>query len=137
MIKTLAIVGARFRPPAKEILDNLPSNAKLILRRQPDNPYDSNAVQVCLWMVQELPETVLELLMIAEYVQVNADRTEMAPFHLGFIPRDEAAGIAPLMDAEIEGAEVYTEQLSVWPALLTFLPSGQPGVKFEIPNGGE
>lgn len=132
MIKTLAIVGARFRPPAKEILNNLPSNAKLILRRQPDNPYDSNAVQVCLWMDQDLPETVMTLLIGAEHVdEYYKDVEDVEPFHLGFIPRDEAVEIAPMMD---EGMDDTEEAPSEWPALLTFLPSGQPGVKFEIPT---
>lgn len=43
---TGVLVGAHFRPPAKLILECLPSGAPLSLIAEPDNPYDSNAVQV-------------------------------------------------------------------------------------------
>lgn len=43
---TGVLVGAHFRPPAKLILECLPSGAPLSLIAEPDNPYDSNAIQV-------------------------------------------------------------------------------------------
>lgn len=112
----LSIVGARFRPPAENVLRNLPSGADLILRRQPDNPYDQNAVQVMLPDWEELDD--IKSLVENEH----GPGFDPSPLHLGFIPRTEAAKIGPDMDAkgieEIEG-------------LLTFSPQGTPLVSFE------
>jgi hypothetical protein len=55
MIK-LPIVGAKFRPPAQEVLTLLPAGAELLLRRQPDNPHDGNAVQVLLPISEDTSE---------------------------------------------------------------------------------
>jgi hypothetical protein len=40
------IVGAHFRPPAKQVLSHLPSGAELRLVPEPDNPYDEFAIRV-------------------------------------------------------------------------------------------
>lgn len=40
------IVGMHFRPPAKWMLARLPAGATLILRPEPENPYDSKAIKV-------------------------------------------------------------------------------------------
>lgn len=105
---SLPIVGARFRPPAEDVLRNLPSGADLILRRQPDNPYDANAVQVML------PDGDIanEMAALFEFEP---------PLHLGFIPRTEAASIGPQMD------ERQIEEIK---GLLTFSPQGAPLVSF-------
>jgi hypothetical protein len=42
------MVGMHFRPPAKAVLEALPVGTTLWLRREPENPYDANAVQVLL-----------------------------------------------------------------------------------------
>ncbi len=42
------LVGMHFRPPAKEVLAALPAGTTLWLQREPDNPYDENAVKVLL-----------------------------------------------------------------------------------------
>jgi hypothetical protein len=42
------LVGMHFRPPAKDVVNNLAANTELLVRRQPDNPYDTNALQVLL-----------------------------------------------------------------------------------------
>lgn len=127
---TLAIVGARFRPPAQAILDNLSSGTKLLLRRQPDNPYDANAVQVLLPMECEpgngfpdYGDTINSLIMSAE---CPTDE----PLHLGFIPRGDAVGVAEWMDPNVD----HDGMTVTWPCTLTFLPSGQPAVSFEEPN---
>lgn len=129
---TLAIVGARFRPPAKEILDNLSSGTKLLLRRQPDNPYDANAVQVLLPLGNEWDygDTIDLLLQ-------GAECTTDEPLHLGFIPRGDAVEVAEWMDklkeTAIDDGGPYNEP-PVWPCTLTFLPSGQPAVSFTEPE---
>lgn len=40
------IVGARHRGDAQKLLDSLPTGEPLILKREPSNPYDHNAIQV-------------------------------------------------------------------------------------------
>ncbi len=56
----LLLVGMHFNPPAKIILQCLPSAAKVELRSEPTNPYDENAVEV--WVSpSEIDETVLKL----------------------------------------------------------------------------
>jgi len=42
------LVGTHFRPPAGDIVNLLPANARLIIQRQPENQYDMNACQVLL-----------------------------------------------------------------------------------------
>jgi len=45
---TAPLVGMAFRPPAKDVVKLLPGGIELKVQRQPDNPYDENAVQVLL-----------------------------------------------------------------------------------------
>lgn len=131
---TYPIVGARFRPPAQAILDKLPAGTKLLLRRQPDNPYDRNAVQVLLFFNQET--AVIEAIERAcdcGIDPVNPYPDE--PIHLGFIPRESAAKLAPLMDEsakiEEEGTFAIEQGIAEWPATLTFAAHGGPMVTFE------
>lgn len=42
----IPLVGMHFHPPAKEVLSILPLGFKLVLRPEPTNLYDSNAVEV-------------------------------------------------------------------------------------------
>lgn len=112
---TLPIVGARFRPPADEILRLLPSGIPLMLRPQPDNPYDANAIAVLL----PLEDARLEVprnLILASGGEIEG------PFHLGFIPAKDAAHISLTSDAH--GA-------------LTFSLSGGPMVSFTDPTPPE
>lgn len=133
---TLPIVGARFRPPAQEVLDSLPAGAKLLLRRQPDNPYDRNAVQV-LW-----PNTEnIEVGRWFGYGEANetgiATVNAELPLHLGFIPREVAAKLAPVMDTWLEREwedDCSDDTVAEWPATLTFSTSGEPCVSFEAPQ---
>jgi hypothetical protein len=122
---TLAIVGARFRPPAQAVLENLSSGTKLLLKRQPDNPYDSNAVQVMLPLDENHGDTVSGLLLAS-------DIPFEEPLHLGFIPRDDAATIAPIMDQQYLNGD--GDGVSEWPGTLTFLLSGQPAISFIKPE---
>lgn len=48
MSATGLLVGSHFRPPAKQICQILPSGTSVELRKEPDNPYDSDAVAVWL-----------------------------------------------------------------------------------------
>lgn len=44
----LPIVGMNWRPGARELLDRADAGTQLTLKREPDNKYDKNAVQVWL-----------------------------------------------------------------------------------------
>lgn len=43
---TSLLVGAHFRPPAKQILAHIPAGAGLSVEAEPDNPYDPGAIRV-------------------------------------------------------------------------------------------
>lgn len=132
----LPIVGARFRPPAEDVLNLLPAGTALLLRRQPENPYDENAIQVLLvWQDEgELEATVLQC---AEEASAQIDNT--VPLHLGYIPREHAQVLAPLMDAE-ENKDIEKDADGVVVSMvskdiegkLSFSVTGKPEVEFEL-----
>lgn len=80
-----AIVGARFRPPAQDILNILPIGTPLTLVRQPENPYDARA---CAVMYDWSTDPAI--------VEPWPDLP--CPLHLGFIPAKENAEISNKMD---------------------------------------
>lgn len=52
-----ALVGMHFRPPARQVLARLALGTRLELIREPENPYDPQAVQV--WVAPSaLPEDI-------------------------------------------------------------------------------
>ena len=95
------IVGAKFRPPAPGILSILPSGARLVARRESTNQYDANAVQV-VWPT-EVAQFVTRLEAINEvlvgYGTTLSALAEQPEWHLGYVPRENAATLAPRMDA--------------------------------------
>lgn len=124
----LSIVGARFRPPAQDILNMLPAGSRLILRRQPDNPYDANAVQVLLPGYNEGGDHE----SLWEMYHENYGTPENGELHLGFVPRGNAAELSPKMVHQHEEApEGESRDLE---GVLTFSgTSGSPQVSFEEP----
>jgi len=135
---TTSIVGARFRPPAAGVLSVLPSGASLLVRREPSNAYDVNALQVLV--VREtlagLPQPQLlaaiegfgfTLTDVPGEIVTNdyARQALEFPLHLGYVPRVEAATLAPLFDRAGQ-AEVRAE--------LTFAADGAPRVAFRVPT---
>ena len=130
MMQRSLIVGAHFRPPAKGLLACLPSGSKLLARREASNAYDVNAIQV-IWPTSGLnAENGIGL--SADTVQAavegfgsSADEVFAAPeWHLGYVPRTEAAQIAPIMDAA---------QCTELPGELTFAATGGAQIQFEVP----
>ncbi len=125
------IVGAHFRPPAKGLLACLSSGSKLLLRREASNAYDANALQV-IWPTSGLNAELATGLM-REEVQKNvegfgssADEVFAAPeWHLGYVPRTEAALLAPKMD-DMGLSELAGE--------LTFAATGGAQISFEVPE---
>ncbi len=126
MAESCNIVGAHFRPPAKAILECLPAGALLSIEPEPDNMFDHNAIKVTV------PQTTLAGLPEASLAKLAAtlplfgsdlETVLAAPeHHLGYIPRERAAQLAPALHGEIRQAR------------LTFAASGQPQVTFELPT---
>lgn len=59
-----ALVGAHFRPPAKQILQALPAGVLLRLEPEPENPYDAKAIKVFV-RPSAVPEGQHEALQLA------------------------------------------------------------------------
>jgi hypothetical protein len=99
---TFPIVGAFFRPPAKAILEVLSSGSPLILRPEPDNPSDPNAIQV--WVTR----ATLAALSASASARLGetgplfghelADILAAPEHHLGYIPRTSAGAVAHTLD---------------------------------------
>lgn len=130
-IQRSLIVGAHFRPPAKGLLSCLPAGSKLLARREASNAYDANALQV-IWPTSGV-NSELGLGVMRDEVQKNvegfgssADEVFTAPeWHLGYVPRTEAALLAPKMDAM---------GLSELSGELTFAATGGAQIQFEVPE---
>jgi hypothetical protein len=106
------LVGSRFYPPAVAILASLGMDEPLILRREPENPYDPNAIEVFLPSGWE-----------EKYPELAAEIDAKGEVKLGHISRDVAAEWAPVFD----------EQGEAPPATLAFSASGAPRVALDIP----
>ena len=94
MTQTCPIVGAFYRPPAKALLDHMPVGAKLILRAEPENPYDSNAIAV--WFPQETMILISKPALdevLAGYGTTCHDLALVDETHLGYIPKEMAANL--------------------------------------------
>lgn len=77
-MKTLyPVVGARHWPDAALILEKLATGTALILRREPDNAFDKNAIQVL--------------------VEIDGEEK-----HIGYIPKRDNPSLAMAMDSKPE-----------------------------------
>ena len=120
---TYPIVGAGFRPPAKAILQVLPLGAALTLRREPGNLYDANAIQV-ICPTSSIPDDSAETLdLLAQGFGFDIGTIMQEPeWHLGYIPRTMALGLAPQWD------EAGMTQA---PAGLVFNAKGEPRAEWD------
>lgn len=97
------LVGAHFHPPAKALLAAMRVGQSLRLEREPQNPYDSNAIQVFV-RVEDLPDSFApDEAELAGYGYTLDEITgnEFGSWMLGHIAAKtgEAAALAPLLDA--------------------------------------
>jgi hypothetical protein len=135
---SLPIVGAHFRPPAKQLLTVLPLGTPLVLRAEPDNPYDDNAVQVLVSLTDTYPVSQWPILATALQgtgydPQDLVDReAKEGPLHIGYVPRSGAKtalggpGNAELL-AALAPDWAYTASLGV-------APQGHPIVNVQVPE---
>jgi len=86
------IVGMFYRPPAKAFINVLAIGTPLIIRAEPDNQTDPNAVAVWL-RTSYLGEAALaELdLQLGGFGYKLADVLAREEWHLGYIPKEMAA----------------------------------------------
>lgn len=130
---TLAIVGAKFRPPAAGLLRVLPSASPLTLRREPGNQHDSNAIQV-LVARDVLARVNVERLLdaLSGFGTSLEDLATTPEWHLGYVPRTDAEGLAPCMDKIASaGAIGLVKELA---GELTFSLTGAPSVRADFPD---
>lgn len=121
------IVGARFRPPAKALLDTLPLGTQLLARREPQNAYDPNAIQV-LVHPNDFQSTDALRIQCEQYGKSIEEIMGASEWHLGYVPREEAAKVAPRMDHDAITAIVGS---------LTFSAQGVPCIRLEVPIAEE
>lgn len=131
---TAPIVGAHFRPPAKDILNLLPGGARLLLQREPDNPYDSAAVKVLLpgfgpgGEHVELYESFLVQAQADEFGSLPWNKDSLTdPCHLGYVD-SKKTGKAAEFSSHMDGL-----QLSEHEATMSFDLSGKPTVEVTFP----
>lgn len=118
------LVGMRFRPPALTILQGLGMDQKLILRREPENQYDPNAIAVDMpenWQ-EALPELAEEARTEAQSLGLELPSTPQ----LGYIRAVEAKDWAPILD------QLSSEDIPFPRSRLTFSSSGSPQVTIEV-----
>ncbi len=126
---TSLIVGARFRPPAAGLLSVLGAGARLLVRREPQNPYDPNALQVLVETSTLAKLPISQLQAACEGFGFGAEElcgaSAPSEWHLGYVPRDAAEIYAPGFDAS---------GLAEVPGEFTFDLAGKPSVSFEVPT---
>lgn len=155
-IITTTLVGAHFRPPAKALLACLPTGHPLILRPEPANEYDRNAVQVLLRTdtlvalgdpLDDFIKNELET-NLADYGFDLQTIYEADEWQLGYLPR-AAKGNQALETWNIEvqqaihavcgreHADDMPVEGAIVPASLSFDSAGKPTVLIPWPPKAE
>jgi len=95
-INSAPLVGAHFHPPAKLLLQHLPTGQVLRLIRDPDNAYDTNAIAV--WAdIEKNPDIPMH-----ELIGFGVEEESFpGSFMLGHIAAKtgEAKALAPILDS--------------------------------------
>ena len=135
----LPIVGAKFRPPALGLLSILPAQCSLLVRREPGNQYDENAIMVLVRTAdlmggRDEGDEGRDSASNRKRLQRIDDAcsgfgfsawliTGREEWHLGYIPRQDALLVAPRMDSQDVRAVSGT---------LSFSATGSPKVSFSL-----
>lgn len=89
------IVGAHFRPPAKQVLAHLVSETELTLVEDNDNPYDAAAVRVMFDPIL-IPDTEYPALE-SELLEAGITLEQLmsgGSIHMGFVPAQDGKPLA-------------------------------------------
>jgi len=111
---TFTIVGSTFFPGASQAIERLMPGQRLLLMRQPTNKHNANAVAV--------------IGQVRRPLSLDSDRVQ-----LGYLPRQLAAEIAPVMDAGIKVIARKAANRLYGVSELAFNPP--PEQPKEIPDG--
>lgn len=136
-IRTL-LVGSHFVPPAKLLLEHLPSGTELTLVPEPENPYDEHAIKVVV-NAREVPESQRAELG-AKLPGAGCDLEELdaqGEWQLGHIAKE---GGKPLVKAGLHEGTLTVEAAMREGAIrarLVFWPNGAAGVEIERDGVGE
>lgn len=124
---TTLLVGAHFHPPAKALLEHLPTGCALQLVPEPDNPYDESGLAVGVWIAPSaIPESQHAALREAlppmgqDWDQLLA---EGEPLQLGHIAK---TGGRPLAGTSYVGTEEWSRGGTPLEGVLHFDPQGRP-----------
>ena len=124
------LVGAHYRPPAKALLAHLPTGAKLMLRPEPNNPYDSSAIAVLI-DPEQVPSSQHRKLE-NDALSYGFDLEEILSrdeWHLGYVKATEASWLQGRILAAMSGETMPGDW---YPAALAFDPGGKPLCVVEI-----
>lgn len=129
------LVGAHFRPPAKQVLNCLSAGAELHLFPEPENPYDEFAVKVLCRPSEVVPEEQMANLaqtMEGTGIELEELMAEPDGMHLGYLAaeKNKKLGNYSPNTAVLE----YILGEKVIGAKLAFAPDGSPLVRVEVEN---
>lgn len=115
------LVGAHFRPPARAILSAIPAGHPLLLRPEPSNPYDPNAIAV--WFdaetIRHSPDIISELEVTAPPMGADMEGIfEQRFWQVGYVAKEIAAKHQSAITDALDVPEGY-------PANLSFSGSGK------------
>jgi hypothetical protein len=124
---TAPIVGMSFRPPAAEVMRNLPGGTELLIQRQPENPYDENACAVFLFGFCEGGQHgELHSSLIEQQTDPDERAKYVDPLMLGFID-SKKTGKAKELSQFLLGQEIESI-----PSALSFSMDGKPQIEIDI-----
>lgn len=92
---TTLIVGAHFRPPAKQVLAHAPAVAELFFQEDNQNAYDAAAVR-CIFDPKHIPESEF-LALESELLEAGVTLEQLmsgGPIHLGYVPAQDGKPLA-------------------------------------------
>lgn len=129
------IVGAYFRPPAKQVLASLPAGCQLSIMPEYDNPYDENALRV-IASAGQVPDSQHEALRLS-LERTGYDFEELiGPLGCGdvFLGYVAKTGGKPQLTSGLQGNVEFRQVIEasyVVQAILGFSPDGKPLVRLE------
>jgi hypothetical protein len=137
---SVPLVGMHFRPPAKAILQVLPSGCPLQVVPEPDNPYDANALAVMVATGDIPPLAHEDLAGIAAPFGFDLPSILVEPvWHLGYVKATEALWLQPKIIARLDADDKAKDDaapgymlIETFPGKLSFDSAGKPLVVVEL-----